>query len=154
MEPFASLATLTKFDVPRVLLNREVVGLFKHQRRRVSDVVLTGDLTQLVGQLVKTVGWERDLFCLTDVEKTRTDLSQLSSDSFEKISPSKGVLNVAETNTNTVATDTATTDTDTVTTETVTMDTIATDTVDDVKTVTISKLVNKLSCLGIKCEDS
>jgi hypothetical protein len=66
VEPFASLVTLARYDVPRVLINREVVGPFRRQRKRERDLVLTGDLVQQVKDLVKLVGWENDLKKLTN----------------------------------------------------------------------------------------
>ena len=61
VEPFASLATMTRFDVPRILINREVVGPFKYQRRRSKDVVMTGDLVDKITELVTLAGWEEEL---------------------------------------------------------------------------------------------
>lgn len=61
VEPFASLATMTRFDVPRILINREVVGPFKYQRRRTKDVVMTGDLVDKITELVTLAGWEEEL---------------------------------------------------------------------------------------------
>lgn len=61
VEPFASLVTSTKFDVPRVLMNREIVGPFKHQRRRTKDIALTGDISERITELVRLSGWTKDL---------------------------------------------------------------------------------------------
>ena len=57
MEPFASLATLPSGRVPRLLLNRELVGPFKHRQRRPTDVAMTGDLVESVVTLVQGAGW-------------------------------------------------------------------------------------------------
>lgn len=61
MEPFAGLATLTRFDVPRVLINREPVGPFKYQRRRNNDVMLSGELLEQINELTRLTGWENEL---------------------------------------------------------------------------------------------
>ena len=61
VEPFASLATMTKFDVPRILINREVVGPFKYQSRRTKDVIMSGDLVEQVSKLVTLAGWQEEL---------------------------------------------------------------------------------------------
>ena len=61
VEPFASLATMTKFDVPRILINRELVGPFKYQRRRTKDVIMSGDLVEQVSKLVTLAGWQEEL---------------------------------------------------------------------------------------------
>ena len=61
MEPFASLATTTRFDVPRVLINREAVGLFRLRRRRAKDMALIGDLVSQVWELARLAGWRLEL---------------------------------------------------------------------------------------------
>ena len=61
MEPFASLATMTRFDVPRVLINREAVGLFRQRGRRAKDMTLIGDLVSQVWELVRLAGWKLEL---------------------------------------------------------------------------------------------
>ena len=61
MEPFASLASLSRFDIPRVLMNREVVGPFKHRKKRSTDVTVTGDLVQGVWSVAKEAGWLAEL---------------------------------------------------------------------------------------------
>ena len=61
VEPFASLAALPRFNVPRVLINREVVGPFKHQRKRPTDVAVTEDLVQSVKSLAEQAGWLQEL---------------------------------------------------------------------------------------------
>ena len=61
MEPFASLVSLSRFDVPRVLISREVVGPFKHYRKRPTDVVVTGDLVQCVWSVAEGAGWLTEL---------------------------------------------------------------------------------------------
>ena len=61
MEPFASLATTTRLDVPRVLINREAVGLFRLRRRRAKDMALIGDLVSQVWELARLAGWRLEL---------------------------------------------------------------------------------------------
>ena len=61
MEPFASLASLSRFDVPRVLMNREVVGPFKHRKKRSTDLTVTGDLVQGVWSVAEEAGWLAEL---------------------------------------------------------------------------------------------
>ncbi len=65
MEPFASLCTLPRFDVPRLLINRELVGPFKHGRKRITDVALTGDLVDTVTEVAAQAGWVAELQHLT-----------------------------------------------------------------------------------------
>lgn len=61
MEPFASLATLSRFDVPRLLINRDLAGPFKRHRKRVTDVAVTCDLVEGVSSVLEEVGWMDDL---------------------------------------------------------------------------------------------
>ncbi len=58
VEPFASLASRTRPGVPRLLLNRELVGPFKQHRRRPSDHAITGDLVDSVRELARAIGWD------------------------------------------------------------------------------------------------
>ena len=44
-----------------MLINREVVGPFKHRRKRSTDVAITGDLVECVSQLATMAGWEKEL---------------------------------------------------------------------------------------------
>ena len=61
VEPFASLAALPRLNVPRVLINRELVGPFKHRRKRATDLAMTGDLVECVSELAAMAGWEKEL---------------------------------------------------------------------------------------------
>lgn len=61
VEPFASLAALPRYDVPRVLVNRELVGPFRHHRKRSTDLAVTGDLVDSIWNLVTMAGWRDDL---------------------------------------------------------------------------------------------
>ena len=82
VEPFASLAALPRVTVPRLLLNRELVGPFKHHRKRPTDVSWTGDLVEGVMELVRVSGWEGDLRNLEvegDSEAKNYGLSDCSS---------------------------------------------------------------------------
>lgn len=74
VEPFASLATLSRYTVPRVLLNREVVGPFQPQQCRPTDVAMIGDLVESVKVLVEGAGWSGELEEITKrVEKKNPD---------------------------------------------------------------------------------
>ena len=67
MEPFASLATLPHYDVPLVLVNREVVGPFKHHRKRPTDLAMV----DCVWELVNTAGWSDQLKSLMEMDTRR-----------------------------------------------------------------------------------
>ena len=56
--PFASVADSMQDYVPRLLLNRDVVGSFGH---RELDVVMTGDIIENVITLATALGWMSDL---------------------------------------------------------------------------------------------
>lgn len=55
------MATLPRMAVPRVLINRELVGPFRSHRRRPTDLAVTGDLVQSVRELTEEAGWLREL---------------------------------------------------------------------------------------------
>ena len=61
MEPFASLASLPRSGVPRLLLNRELVGPFKSRRKKQEDFALTGDLVTSVKEISQLAGWQEEL---------------------------------------------------------------------------------------------
>ena len=52
--PFAGLADEIPLPIPRILINREIVGTFGY---RENDVILTGDLLQNVDKLAKLLGY-------------------------------------------------------------------------------------------------
>ena len=61
VEPFAGLVNAVRYHVPRVLFNRDLVGPFSERRKRPSDVVCRGDLTESIYKLVDLLGWTEDL---------------------------------------------------------------------------------------------
>lgn len=75
VEPFASLAGAVRNSVPRLLINRDLVGPFAW-RRRPHDVVQLGDVVTGVQALVDALGWTRDLDALmaTKARKVRESL--------------------------------------------------------------------------------
>ena len=58
VQPFASLPSLCAEGVPRLLINKEVVGGIGS---RPDDVVLLGDCDDGVRQLAKALGWDEEL---------------------------------------------------------------------------------------------
>lgn len=63
VEPFASLAGAVRPSVPRLLINRDLVGPFAF-RRRPGDVVQLGDVVGGVQELVAAIGWRREMDAL------------------------------------------------------------------------------------------
>ncbi|KAM6943483.1 NAD-dependent protein deacetylase sirtuin-3, mitochondrial [Xenentodon cancila] len=63
VEPFASLAGAVRGSVPRLLINRDLVGPFSW-RRRPHDVVQLGDVVSGVQALVDALGWTHELDAL------------------------------------------------------------------------------------------
>ncbi|XP_059081436.1 NAD-dependent protein deacetylase sirtuin-3-like [Tigriopus californicus] len=59
--PFAGIADAVPRKVPRLLINRTLVGSFGS---REEDCLLLGDLVEQVIQLCRALGWEQDLFDL------------------------------------------------------------------------------------------
>ncbi|XP_059253466.1 NAD-dependent protein deacetylase sirtuin-3, mitochondrial isoform X3 [Mustela nigripes] len=60
VEPFASLSEAVRSSVPRLLINRDLVGPFAW-RPRGTDVVQLGDVVQGVERLVELLGWTEEL---------------------------------------------------------------------------------------------
>lgn len=58
MFPFASLAEMVPYKIPRLLINRESVGSFGS---RDTDTVLTGDIVEQITLLSEELGWLNDL---------------------------------------------------------------------------------------------
>ncbi|XP_068168726.1 NAD-dependent protein deacetylase sirtuin-3, mitochondrial [Antennarius striatus] len=63
VEPFASLAGAVRSSVPRLLINRDLVGPFAG-RRRPRDVVQLGDVVSSVRALVEALGWTQEVEAL------------------------------------------------------------------------------------------
>ncbi|XP_066894105.1 NAD-dependent protein deacetylase sirtuin-3, mitochondrial isoform X2 [Kogia breviceps] len=60
VEPFASLSEAVRSSVPRLLINRDLVGsLARHPRGR--DVVQLGDVVHGVKRLVELLGWTEEM---------------------------------------------------------------------------------------------
>ncbi|XP_037103318.1 NAD-dependent protein deacetylase sirtuin-3, mitochondrial isoform X3 [Syngnathus acus] len=64
VEPFASLAGAVRGSVPRLLINRDLVGPFAMRNTRPCDVVLLGDVVNGVQTFVHALGWTRELDAL------------------------------------------------------------------------------------------
>ncbi|XP_061886439.1 NAD-dependent protein deacetylase sirtuin-3, mitochondrial isoform X2 [Entelurus aequoreus] len=64
VEPFASLAGAVRGSVPRLLINKDLVGPFALRNRRLGDVVLLSDVVSGVQSLVDALGWTQELDAL------------------------------------------------------------------------------------------
>ncbi|XP_051503635.1 NAD-dependent protein deacetylase sirtuin-3, mitochondrial [Myxocyprinus asiaticus] len=64
VEPFASLAGAVRGSVPRLLINRDLVGPFSWGSPRHNDVVELGDVVGGVKKLVELLGWRQELEAL------------------------------------------------------------------------------------------
>uniref|UniRef100_A0A3P9PTE2 Sirtuin 3 n=1 Tax=Poecilia reticulata TaxID=8081 RepID=A0A3P9PTE2_POERE len=63
VEPFASLAGAVRSSVPRLLINRDLVGPFAWGRRP-RDVTQLGDVVTGVKELVDALGWSQEMDAL------------------------------------------------------------------------------------------
>ncbi|XP_068539821.1 NAD-dependent protein deacetylase sirtuin-3, mitochondrial isoform X1 [Anas acuta] len=72
VEPFASLAGAVRSSVPRVLINRDLVGPFAWQQRY-NDVAQLGDVVGGVEKLVELLGWNEEMQALIQKEKEKLD---------------------------------------------------------------------------------
>ncbi|XP_007171273.1 NAD-dependent protein deacetylase sirtuin-3, mitochondrial isoform X3 [Balaenoptera acutorostrata] len=72
VEPFASLSEAVRSSVPRLLINRDLVGsLARHPRGR--DVVQLGDVVHGVKRLVELLGWTEEMRDLIQRETGKID---------------------------------------------------------------------------------
>ncbi|XP_062973101.1 NAD-dependent protein deacetylase sirtuin-3, mitochondrial [Elgaria multicarinata webbii] len=72
VEPFASLAGAVRVSVPRVLINRDLVGPFAYQPQH-NDVAELGDVVSGVEKVVELLGWKEELQELIKKEKEKLD---------------------------------------------------------------------------------
>lgn len=71
VEPFASLTGAVRSSVPRLLINRDLVGPFAWTRRP-QDVVQLGDVISGVQALIDALGWEQELQSLMAADAKST----------------------------------------------------------------------------------
>ncbi|XP_054627822.1 NAD-dependent protein deacetylase sirtuin-3, mitochondrial isoform X3 [Dunckerocampus dactyliophorus] len=78
VEPFASLAGAVRGSVPRLLINRDLVGPFALRNRRQCDAVLLGDVVSGIQILVDALGWTQELDALMAgaTKKTETKTTE------------------------------------------------------------------------------
>uniref|UniRef100_A0A5G2QT49 Sirtuin 3 n=1 Tax=Sus scrofa TaxID=9823 RepID=A0A5G2QT49_PIG len=75
VEPFASLSEAVRSSVPRLLINRDLVGtLARHPRGR--DVVQLGDLVHGVKRLVELLGWTEEMQDLIQQETGKVRIAE------------------------------------------------------------------------------
>lgn len=74
VEPFASLAGAVRGSVPRLLINRDLVGPFTWGRRP-QDVVQLGDVVSGVQALVDALGWTQELDALMAAAAEKVSMS-------------------------------------------------------------------------------
>ncbi|XP_065611468.1 NAD-dependent protein deacetylase sirtuin-3, mitochondrial isoform X1 [Cyrtonyx montezumae] len=72
VEPFASLAGAVRNSVPRVLINRDLVGPFTWQQRY-NDVVQLGDVVAGVKKVVELLDWNEEMQTLIQKEEEKLD---------------------------------------------------------------------------------
>ncbi|XP_077375338.1 NAD-dependent protein deacetylase sirtuin-3, mitochondrial isoform X2 [Festucalex cinctus] len=78
VEPFASLAGAVRASVPRLLINRDLVGPFAMNNSRPCDVVLLGDVVNGIQTFAHTLGWTQELDALmaAAAEKSATKTNE------------------------------------------------------------------------------
>ncbi|XP_006274945.3 NAD-dependent protein deacetylase sirtuin-3, mitochondrial isoform X1 [Alligator mississippiensis] len=72
VEPFASLAGAVRSSVPRVLINRDLVGPFAYQQQY-NDIAQLGDVVSGVEKLVELLGWKKEMQELIQRETEKLD---------------------------------------------------------------------------------
>ncbi|XP_078537408.1 NAD-dependent protein deacetylase sirtuin-3, mitochondrial isoform X1 [Lissotriton helveticus] len=73
VEPFASLASAVRGSIPRVLINRELVGPFAWPSPRHQDVAELGDVIQGVQRMVSLLGWTDQVLDLMQQHTKKVD---------------------------------------------------------------------------------
>lgn len=68
VQPFAGIIDTVRFNVPRVLFNRDAVGPFRYSRRA-NDVIATGDLITTMQKFVTMIGWRTEMVDLITKEE-------------------------------------------------------------------------------------
>ncbi|XP_069809194.1 NAD-dependent protein deacetylase sirtuin-3-like isoform X2 [Dendropsophus ebraccatus] len=61
IEPFANIVNAVRPNVPRLLINRDLVGPFKNTPLKSTDVVELGELCDITRKFVSALNWQRDL---------------------------------------------------------------------------------------------
>ncbi|XP_043371667.1 NAD-dependent protein deacetylase sirtuin-3, mitochondrial isoform X1 [Dermochelys coriacea] len=72
VQPFASLADAVRSSIPRVLINRDLVGPFAYQPQY-NDVALLGDVISGVETFVELMGWKEEMQELIRRETEKLD---------------------------------------------------------------------------------
>ncbi|XP_069079311.1 NAD-dependent protein deacetylase sirtuin-3, mitochondrial isoform X3 [Pleurodeles waltl] len=73
VEPFASLASAIRGSIPRLLINRELVGPFAWPTPRHQDVAELGDVIQGVQRFVSLLGWTDQVLDLMQQDVKKVD---------------------------------------------------------------------------------
>lgn len=68
VQPFAGIIDTVRFQIPRVLFNRDPVGPFRYSRRT-NDLVSTGDLITGMQKFVTMIGWKDEMVELITKEE-------------------------------------------------------------------------------------
>ena len=65
VEPFGSIIDECPKSVPRVLMNKHLVGPWKSKKLGKKDISILGDLIECLDMLMISVGWDEELKQLT-----------------------------------------------------------------------------------------
>jgi NAD-dependent deacetylase sirtuin 3 len=71
VEPFASIINECPINVPRILMNKNLVGPFRLKSSyRKRDLTILGDLTNTIETIASKIGWENELnqLCIRELE--------------------------------------------------------------------------------------
>ncbi|XP_075715981.1 NAD-dependent protein deacetylase sirtuin-3-like [Rhinoderma darwinii] len=61
IEPFANIVNAVRQNVPRLLINRDLVGPFRENPLRSTDVVELGELCDVIRKFVSALNWQMDM---------------------------------------------------------------------------------------------
>ncbi|KAG8579681.1 hypothetical protein GDO81_011003 [Engystomops pustulosus] len=61
IEPFANIVNAVRPNVPRLLINRDLVGPFENNPLKSTDVVELGELCEVIRKFVSVLNWQTDM---------------------------------------------------------------------------------------------
>ncbi|XP_066445636.1 NAD-dependent protein deacetylase sirtuin-3, mitochondrial-like [Eleutherodactylus coqui] len=61
IEPFANIVNAVRPNVPRLLINRDLVGPFKNEPLKSTDVAELGELCEVTRKFVSALNWQTDM---------------------------------------------------------------------------------------------
>ncbi|XP_075458352.1 NAD-dependent protein deacetylase sirtuin-3-like isoform X2 [Ascaphus truei] len=84
IDPFASIVNSARPNIPRLLLNRDLVGPFKKKPLKSTDVVELGELCDITKKFVHALNWQDDMEEMIEIHRIQCRDPARPSKSCEK----------------------------------------------------------------------